>query len=102
MGLACTKAEAAKIERFLGTSRDAGMTDAIKWAASNDPNDREFAVEMLGEIETPQAIEYLGTLSHDSNRQVAESAKGGLANPGPAVHTVDREQATDAAGKPIR
>src|ERR1700686_141866 len=29
--LSCTKAEAAKIERFLGISHDAGMGDAIKW-----------------------------------------------------------------------
>jgi hypothetical protein len=38
-GLNCAKVEAAKIQRFLGISRDAGMSDAIKWADSEDPND---------------------------------------------------------------
>jgi hypothetical protein len=41
--LNCTKAEAAKIERFLGISRDAGMSDAIKWKNSDNPDDRSFA-----------------------------------------------------------
>ncbi len=33
--------------RFLGISRDAGMSDAIKWAESDDPHDREFAIGVL-------------------------------------------------------
>ncbi len=39
----CVKAEAAEIERFLGSSRDAEMLDAIKWKNSANPDDRKFA-----------------------------------------------------------
>ncbi|MGB3549199.1 MAG: HEAT repeat domain-containing protein [Candidatus Binatus sp.] len=74
----CTKTEAAKIERFLGISRDAGMSDAIKWANSDDPNKREFAADVLSEIGTPEAIEYLKTLSHDPDPNVAAAGGGGL------------------------
>jgi hypothetical protein len=102
LGLDCTKAAAAKIERYLGISRDAGMTDAIKWADSDDPNDREFAVEMLADIGTPEANEYLGTLSHDSNREVASSAKEALVSHGSEVYKAEREPVADAAGKPIK
>lgn len=99
-GLDCTKAEAAKIERFIGTSRDAGMSDAIKWKNSDNPNDREFAVEMLGEIGTPEALEYLRTLSHDPVKIVAMSAKSALVNHGPDVYTVSREPVANNAGQP--
>ncbi len=74
----CTKAEAAKIERFLGISRDAGMSDAIKWAKSDDPNERKFAADVLSEIGTPEAIEYLKTLSHDPDPNVAVVGGGDL------------------------
>jgi len=43
----CTQAYKAKLVRFLGISRDAGMSDAIKWAESDDPHDREFAIGVL-------------------------------------------------------
>jgi len=101
-GLDCTKVEAAKIERFLGMSRDAGMSDAIKWKNSDNPHDREFAVDVLGEIGTPEAIEYLQTLSHDPDSEVASSAKIRLERPGPVAYTVDRQQVTAATGKPIQ
>jgi hypothetical protein len=39
----CEKAATAKIQRFLG-SHNAGVDDAIKWAKSNDRNEREFAI----------------------------------------------------------
>jgi hypothetical protein len=92
-GLNCTKAEAAKIQRFLGISRDAGMSDAIKLASSDDPKDREFAADMLADIGTPDAIEYLRTLSHDTNSGVATSGKFALkqVSQGPVTYTVDRE-----------
>ena len=101
-GLDCAKAEAAKVERFLGISRDAGMSDAIKWAESNNPLDREFAADVLADIGTPEAIEYLRTLSRDPNKEVASSAKSGLVQvaQGPVKHTVDVESIPDAAGKP--
>jgi hypothetical protein len=45
--LDCTNAYKAKLVRFLGISRDAGMSDAIKWAESEDPHEREFAIGVL-------------------------------------------------------
>jgi hypothetical protein len=101
-GLNCTKVEAAKIERFLGVSRDAGMTDAIKWADSADPIDREFASDVLADIGTPDALEYLRTLSNDSVRGVALNAKISLdqAIKGPAVHTVEEDSIALDAGTP--
>ncbi len=101
-GLDCAKAEAAKMERFLGISRDAGMGDAIKWANSNNPVDREFAADVLADIGTPEAIEYLHTLSRDTNSEVAMTAKLELkqVSHGPVKHTVDLESIPDGAGKP--
>jgi hypothetical protein len=89
--LDCTKAEAAKIERFLGVSPDAGMSDAIKWSESDNPRTREFAAGVLEDIGTPEAIEDLRSLSRDSDRSVAESAKTNLLgiqtpHPCPFVH----------------
>ncbi|MBF6570390.1 MAG: HEAT repeat domain-containing protein [Candidatus Binataceae bacterium] len=75
----CLKAEAYKIERFLGVSRDAGMRDAIEWAKSDDPVDREFAANALAGIGTAEAIEDLKTLSSDPDRNVALGAKADLA-----------------------
>jgi hypothetical protein len=93
----CIKAEAGKIERFLG-SPNAGLTDAIEWANSDDPSTREFATDILLDIGTPEAIVFLKTLSHDSNRTVAYSAKSGLAEVGrgPIVHKVEREDLADS------
>jgi len=94
----CTEAEAAKIERFLGISRDAGMTDAIKWANSNDPYRREFAADVLQDIGTPDAIEYLRTLSNDTDKTVAAIAKDNLGavltgeGQGPDLYTVERQE----------
>lgn len=58
---------------------------------------REFAADVLADIDTPQAIEYLKTLSHDPNRLVVMSAKSGLAQvkQGPVARAVD-EQAVPA------
>lgn len=73
----CTEAEAEKIERFLG-SPEAGIADAIRWSESDDPSDRQFAADILGDIGTPRAIEYLHRLSNDPDRNVAWSAKTSL------------------------
>ena len=73
--LDCLKAEAAKVERFLGTSKDAGMSDAIEWVNSNDPAQRDFATGVLSAIGTAEALRYEKTLSRDSDRHVADSAK---------------------------
>jgi hypothetical protein len=74
----CTMAEAAKIERFLGIDKDAGMEDAVKWADSSDRDERIFAVAVLKDIGTPSAIDYLRTLSNDSSGLVARHAEGAL------------------------
>lgn len=102
LDLDCQKAEAAKIERFLG-SRDAGMADAIKWSESDNSYDREFAADVLADIGTPEAVEYLRTLSRDSEKMVAGIARSGLVKvrKGPASHTIDLEGVADAAGNPI-
>ena len=73
--LDCLKAEAAKMERFLGISKDAGMLEAIRWANSDDRVQREFAARIFGDIRTPEALEYEQTLSRDSEPDVASTAK---------------------------
>jgi len=97
----CAEAEAAKIERFLGISRDAGMTEAIKWADSDNPYTREFAADVLTDIGTPDAVENLRTLSNDTDKpvtatdeSVAAVAKRDLeaAGRGPALNTIDRQK----------
>ena len=74
----CLKAEAAKIERFIGKSKDAGMRDVIEWANSNDPAQRDFATGVLSDIGTAEALKYEKTLSRDSDPDVAKSAKSEL------------------------
>jgi hypothetical protein len=78
----CTAAEAAKIERFVGIEKDAGMSDAIKWADSDDKYVRRFSCAVFKDIGTPEAAEYLRTLSNDSSGLVASIAKGDLAEIG--------------------
>ncbi|MFZ0660133.1 MAG: hypothetical protein WAM05_15515 [Candidatus Binataceae bacterium] len=98
----CTEAEAAKIERFLGISKDAGMSDAIKWADSDNPYQREFAADVLQDIGTPEAVEYLKTLTHDSNRAVAGDANISLSavQRGPISHSINRNEVEPLAGSP--
>jgi hypothetical protein len=74
----CVKAEAAKIERFLGISSDAGLADAIKWSESDDPLTRDFAATVFEDIGTPEALKYLKTLAADPDPSVAVSAKASL------------------------
>lgn len=95
-GLNCDKAEASKIERFLSNSSDAGMSDAVKWAASDSSAERLFAASVLADIGTPQAVEDLRTLSGDAESSVASSAKNGLARiVAPPTHfTIQREVIT--------
>ena len=96
----CMEAEAAKIERFLGISRDAGMSDAINWANTDDVATRRFAIDILSDIGTSDAIVYLRTLSNDSNREVAYFAKSALANMGqPIVHKVERADVDESLQK---
>jgi hypothetical protein len=41
LDLDCVKVEAAKMERFLNVSKDAGMADAIRWANGNNPDSED-------------------------------------------------------------
>jgi hypothetical protein len=75
----CLQAEAAKIQRFLGVSPEAGIEQAIGLAKSKDPGEREFAASLLGQIATPTAKKYLETLAKDSAGNVAYIAKYCLA-----------------------
>jgi hypothetical protein len=95
--LDCTKAEAAKIQRYLDISRDAGMGDAVKWAESDDPATRRFAAVILSQIGTREATEYLRTLSHDPDPNVATSGKESLT----AVHAPHRDVHPTIQGQPL-
>jgi hypothetical protein len=101
LGLNCTKAEAAKIERFLGISSDAGMNDAIKLANSDDADDRAFAAYVLADIATPEAMRYLRILSNDPDRVVATLGKSGLEHV-PVVHKVSEEFIAESAVSPSK
>jgi HEAT repeat protein len=70
------------------------MSDAIKWADGEDPNRRVFAADVLQDIGTPDAIEYLRTLSNDTDRTVAAIAKIDLGDVGRGsiLNTVDQEK----------
>jgi hypothetical protein len=99
----CEKAATAKIQRFLG-SRDAGLNDAIEWAKSKDPNDREFAINVLYDIGTPRAIKYLRIMSNDPDPNIARSAKTAptaLGSKGPtAFPTIHGKLITQVAAAP--
>ncbi len=85
----CQAAETAKIERFLGLNPVAGLDDAIKWAGSTNPAERQFALPILRDIGTPEALADIQTLSHDSSPVVSAMAKLTLAGiaAGPQTNT---------------
>jgi hypothetical protein len=89
--LDCLKVEAAKTERFLGVSKDAGMADAIRWANSDNPNQREFASWIFGELGTSQALQFEQTLSRDVEPDVADAAKYELKHWGEPKHPASFE-----------
>ena len=74
----CLKAEADKIERFIGLGNQASLNDASRWADSDDPKLRDFAVEVLAAIGTSEAQARLQKLGDDSFRSIAEKAKYSL------------------------
>jgi hypothetical protein len=75
----CLSAETAKLQRFLGLDSTAGLDNAITWAGSENPAEREFAAPILADIGTPEAMADLQTLGHDSDNSVAIIANGSLA-----------------------
>ncbi len=76
----CIKAEAAKIQRVLGISPNAGLDQAIILAGSANPDSRVFALQLLANIGTPEAIAQIQKLTADPNKTIASRAQGWLAN----------------------
>lgn len=72
----CSQAEAAKLERVLGISANAGLDQAKRLAASKEFFDRNFAVELLADIGTPEARRVLEMLTKEPG--VAFAAKYSL------------------------
>jgi hypothetical protein len=89
----CGAAEASRIERFLGVSPEAGLHDAIGWANSSDPRQRELAVFAFLAIGTPSAVEQLRTLSYDTDHKISSLARFALGQVGrtPPVPQFERE-----------
>jgi hypothetical protein len=71
----CLQAESAKIQRLLGISLEAGLDQAIRLANNRDAVERNFAVELFGQIGTPEARKHLETLAKDTDTSVAYMAK---------------------------
>jgi hypothetical protein len=67
----CLSAEMTKIERFVRVDPIAGFDDAVKWAGSSNPSERAFALPILRDIGTPEALADIKTLRDDSDRAVA-------------------------------
>jgi hypothetical protein len=75
----CDKATIDKIQRFLGAPPNTGLADAIRWAKSSDPIQRELAVSVLSDIGTVLAKNYLRKLTRDKDRSVAFNAQTAFA-----------------------
>lgn len=90
-GLSCIKAEAAKIARFVGSSPDAGMAEAISLKNSGDPEDRGFAAWVLADIGTPEAVTDIHELLQDSDPHVKADAQFALeqVSKGPEKNVVE-------------
>jgi len=76
----CLAAEIAKLQRFTGIDKTAGLSDAIKWSESNNPHDRGFAAPILGDIGTSEALTDLNILANDTDGGVRIDTKASLAN----------------------
>jgi hypothetical protein len=74
-GTVCREVEATQIERFLGLSPDAGIQEAINLSKRSEWPIRQFAVEILSEIGTPEAKQQLEILANDKYPAVAYLAK---------------------------
>ena len=74
----CLLAEAAKLQRHLGISPEAGLDQAVHLASSEDATRRRFAAQVFGDIGSPQARKYLETLSKDPDPVVRKTARSYL------------------------
>ncbi len=72
---AASKASVSQIHRIIDQDPNAGLGEAVKWATSKDPEDREFAAQVLGQIATPEAKKYLSVLAKDTVKLIAETAQ---------------------------
>jgi len=75
----CLKAEAAKIQRVLDISPNAGLSQAESLARSADADTRDFALELLEDIGTAEARAQIGTLAGSSVKRTADVAQSILA-----------------------
>lgn len=76
----CFSAEAARIQRFLGTL-DAGLDQTIRLTNSKDPAEREFAADLFASMDAAVARKYLEVLAKDPDRHVSDPAKHYLSGP---------------------
>jgi hypothetical protein len=67
--------ERDKLLRLLGLSPNAGLDSALRWARSEDPVYRVFAVAILSELDGEAAFSTLRALVDDSNSEVAAHAR---------------------------
>ena len=94
----CTKAEIAKLQRFLGIDPNAGLTDAGNWANSSDSHVRYFDIGVLTDIGGAPGQSYLGKLAQDSDPTVALAAQLAIKQGPPLPDTIDQETILNAAG----
>jgi HEAT repeat protein len=71
----CLLAEAAKLQRYLGISPEAGLDQAIQLAKSEDPAKRRLAVNIFGDVGGPRVRNFLDLLSKDSDGNVRSASK---------------------------
>jgi hypothetical protein len=67
--------ERDKVLRILGRSADAGLASALRWAHSEDPVYRIFALAILSELDGAEADSALKSLSSDIDPEVASRAR---------------------------
>jgi hypothetical protein len=73
----CLVIERDKITRQLGRDRLAGLSLARQWAQSSNPDTRQKAALVAGDIDDAAATELLEKLQDDRNQLVADQAKKG-------------------------
>ncbi|MGH7813908.1 MAG: hypothetical protein ACREQI_07905 [Candidatus Binataceae bacterium] len=95
----CLKAEAAKIERFLG-NKTAGLDDALRWSRSRQGfrhglYQRAFAVGILDDIGTPEAMKCLKELAAERDPEVAIPAENDIVSKLGYLHTPPAKKALE-------
>jgi hypothetical protein len=70
----CRKVEEYKLERVTGSVPNAGLTEALQWIRSSNPDLRVKAVSVLSDIEALGALEALRAATKDKDPEVAAVA----------------------------